>query len=320
MVLADRLLRGELPVDHPAHVADHLEGRFGELDLAAEQGHPGAVALRVREELEGIPVGAGRPAEDPDHELRVVGAELGHRPWAVVGDLEEEGPLRPGEPREAAQDGVPDIGAGLLERVEPRLHVGVEHLEEVAHRGSLRVLAEGGERLEAPDVVLDTVVEGDRVQAQIAAEVARPGERGGAERPRGLGRIDPAPHPPDVRRFVGADGGGDPGALENPRSEALQGRARDEHHVDDPLPGDGPDLVEVAREGPVRVEGAPVRATLRAGGGAPSAHVGVLRVRDDEVGPRGAPPEDCAELPIECLHVVSGSFGGTRPALPRVGP
>ena len=58
---------------------------------------------------------------------------------------------------------------------KPVSTLGFEHLQEVAHTAPLRLLAEGGERLEAPEVVLDAVVEGDRVQAEIASEVARGG-------------------------------------------------------------------------------------------------------------------------------------------------
>ena len=307
------LLRRELPVDHLPHVADHLEGRLRELDLAAEEGHPGAVPLGVGEELERVPVGPRRPAEDSHDQLGVVGAELAHGARAVVGDLEEAGPLRPRQPREAADDAVCDVGAGLLQRGEARVDVGVEHLQEVAHAAALRVLAEVRERLETPQVVVHTVVEGDRVEAEVAPERARPGERGGAVRPRRLGRVAVAPHAPDVRRVVGANSGGHGRALEDVRPEPLQGRRRDQHHVDDSLTGDRSNLVEVACERPERVERPPVRAALGARGGPPAAHVGILGVRDNEVGPRAASLQDRAELTIECLHAASSQGRVARP-------
>ena len=99
MIRVYGLLRRELSVDHPSHVTDHFERRLRELDLAAEEGHLGAVPLGVAKELEGVAVGPRRPAEDSHNQLGVVGAELAHCARAVVGDLEEAGAPPASAPR-----------------------------------------------------------------------------------------------------------------------------------------------------------------------------------------------------------------------------
>jgi hypothetical protein len=60
------------------------------LDLPAEQCDPAAVRLGPVQQLEGVPGGAGRAAEDADHHGRVVLGELGERVRAVVGHPQEQ--------------------------------------------------------------------------------------------------------------------------------------------------------------------------------------------------------------------------------------
>ena len=152
------------------------------------------------QQLVGVPRGAGRSAQDADHQRRVVPGQLGQRVRAVVGHLQEQRPLLSGDPGQGAGDRVVDERADLTARQAGR-RVGVEDLEEMpdAQRGGL--LPERAIGLQRGQVVVQLVVEGHRVQHQIA-ERADGGQVGRAERPRRKGGVAAAPAVPDVRAVV----------------------------------------------------------------------------------------------------------------------
>src|SRR5262245_57149175 len=62
----DRFLRPDLALDNSAHVTDDFEGLLGEVDLAAEEGNAGTVALRPGEKLESVAGRALRTAKNTD--------------------------------------------------------------------------------------------------------------------------------------------------------------------------------------------------------------------------------------------------------------
>jgi hypothetical protein len=64
--------------------------------------------------------------------------------------------------------------------IDPGLDIGIEDLEEVGEIRVLGVRPEIGEGVERVEVGVQIIVEGDRVEAEIAAELQRLFERGGA--------------------------------------------------------------------------------------------------------------------------------------------
>ena len=65
----DRVFRLQRPFDHRPHEADELDRVLGEVDLAAEEGDPGAVTLGLGDQLEGVARGALGAAENADDQL-----------------------------------------------------------------------------------------------------------------------------------------------------------------------------------------------------------------------------------------------------------
>jgi len=146
----DRLERLQRAVGDRAHHLDHVERRFGEVDLAAEQGDARAVLLRLENQLEAIAGGAGAAAEHADDQARVEGSELVERARPVVDDLEETRPLGLGQAGEAAHDAVVDEIRHDVGRDQPG--VGIEDFEEVAEVAGRRVGAKNVEGLERSEI------------------------------------------------------------------------------------------------------------------------------------------------------------------------
>lgn len=119
------------------------------------------------QQLEGIRGRPGRSPQDADHERAIVLNQLGQGVGAVVRHLQEERPLGVGDPGQGADDGIVDERRDLR-RLEADRSVGVEHLEEVpdAEFGCLQ--AEGPVCLKRRQVVLEVVVEGHRVEDEVA--------------------------------------------------------------------------------------------------------------------------------------------------------
>src|SRR5947207_189619 len=69
---AHRLVRADRPVGDLAHESEERQGRFRLIDLAAEQGHPGTIALALLEKLECIARRAGAAAQYADDEARII--------------------------------------------------------------------------------------------------------------------------------------------------------------------------------------------------------------------------------------------------------
>lgn len=74
---------------HRPHQADQVQLRLRALDFAPEQRDTGAMSLGLLQKLKGIPGGAGRPAENADHERRIVLGQFGERVRAVARHLQE---------------------------------------------------------------------------------------------------------------------------------------------------------------------------------------------------------------------------------------
>ena len=67
---------------------------LGVVDLAAVEGHAGAVLLGLPEHVEGVEGRACRAAEDAHHQRAVVAGQGLHGGRAVVDDLQEQRPAR----------------------------------------------------------------------------------------------------------------------------------------------------------------------------------------------------------------------------------
>jgi hypothetical protein len=117
-------------VGHLPHQRHDGERGLGQVDLAAEEGHARAVALGLAQQLERVARGPGAAAQHADDDARVERRQLLQRLRAVVGDLQEAGPLGPGQAGEAAQDAVVDV-VGQDVGCQAGLDVRVEDLEEV---------------------------------------------------------------------------------------------------------------------------------------------------------------------------------------------
>ena len=89
------------PIDDQPQELDERQLVFGVVDLAAEQGHAGAVFLRFGNQLERVVGRARAAAQNADDQMRVVGHELFHRLRAVIDDLQETPAGRPGPRRPA---------------------------------------------------------------------------------------------------------------------------------------------------------------------------------------------------------------------------
>ena len=92
----------ELTFDDQAKEMHERELILGVVDLAAEEGDPGAVFLGVVQELKGVARRAGRAAQDADDQVRVVSNELFHGLRAVIDHLQEQAAARPARRRRAS--------------------------------------------------------------------------------------------------------------------------------------------------------------------------------------------------------------------------
>src|SRR5271166_5031854 len=166
VIVLDGFERRQRAVRDGPHKPHDVERRFGEIDLAAEQGDARAMLLRLIDELETVAGGARPSPEHADHEARIERRQLLERFRPVIGDLEETRALGLGEAREAADDRIIDEMRHLVRR-EAALDIRVEHFEEVRHPVPGGVGAKILERLERDDVGIDVVGEGNRIEAEI---------------------------------------------------------------------------------------------------------------------------------------------------------
>ncbi len=89
MVGAARLGRVGVAVREHPQVANERELVLGAVDLAAEERGSRAVTTGLFEEAEGVVRRPGRPAEDANHEMRIVGDEIFQALRAEVRELQE---------------------------------------------------------------------------------------------------------------------------------------------------------------------------------------------------------------------------------------
>ncbi len=110
---------------------------------------------------------------------RSVSGELEQGICAVIAKLpEEHRTLRLRDTRESAHDRVVDERGHLL-RLQAARRVGIEYFQEVPHPDRRCLLAERGIRLQRDQVRLEVVVEGDRIEHQVAERQSPPGPRSG---------------------------------------------------------------------------------------------------------------------------------------------
>ena len=74
---------------HRPHQANQVQLRLRALDFSPEERDTGAMSLGLPQKLKGIPGAACRPAENADHERRIVVSQFGERVRAVVRHLQE---------------------------------------------------------------------------------------------------------------------------------------------------------------------------------------------------------------------------------------
>ncbi len=217
MIGAHRLFGREFAVrDQPQHF-DEGQLMLGVVDLAAKQRDPGAVFLRLVDQLEGVVSRPGAAAEDADHQVRVVLGQLLHRARAVINNLQKERSPRLGHAGQAAEDVVIDEFAELLRR-DAAGDVRVEHFQEITELLPFRLFAKFLERQQRLPVRLQLVDERHRIKAEIGArefsacavalDLAALDlvDAGRAKRLRRLFGVAAVPHRPDIGRVVRARG------------------------------------------------------------------------------------------------------------------
>ena len=142
---------------------------LGEVDLAAEEGDPGAVALRLGDQLEGVARGPLGAAENADDQLAgIVGGELLHGARAVVLQLQEVRMVRLHHAGERAHDVVVDE-ASRCRRLSLSLmsKAGLKTSRKCRMLWSAASRAEGRIGLGVGRVDVALVGEGDRVEAEV---------------------------------------------------------------------------------------------------------------------------------------------------------
>src|SRR4051812_23415200 len=109
VISLDGVGRPDLAFDDQAKKVDEGKLVLGMVDLAPEQGYPGAIFLGVGQKLERVSGCPGRSAEDADDQVWVEPYKLFHGPGSMVNHLEEERPASRGNAGEHPRDHVVDV-------------------------------------------------------------------------------------------------------------------------------------------------------------------------------------------------------------------
>ncbi len=311
MIRSHGFFRADLAFHDPPEHLDEGQLVFGVVDLAAEEGHAGAVLLGVSNHLERVVSRAGRAAEDADDQVGVVAGQFLGPLGAVVDHLEEQRAAGLGHPAQAAHDHVVDVGAQLVGGNGVTRRVRVEDLEEVPEALLLGLDAEGPILIEGAGVAVDVVVEGHAVQAEVGPGDALRAVHAaaldlldgrGAEGLRRLLEVGALADHVHIGGVVGPGRGGHVGVVEQPLADGQQvvGMGGHEHDVDQALADHLADaLVELGQA----AELALLRVVLRrlARRGDTEGHVRILGIRDDELATARRVGPDLGQLDVQRL-------------------
>ncbi len=240
----------DLAVGDEPEELDEGELIFSVVDFSSEESDFGAGLFGVPKHVEGVKCGTSRAAQDAYDQRAVVVTEFFDSFSAMIDDFEESWHASRSDTGKHSGDHVVEVAWESLSG-DTAWNVGVKDFEKVAEILAFGFFPEPVKGFQAWQVVVEVIVEGHGIEAEVGAHLAFFGcavevsalgvvEACGSERARGLFGVGRATGQVNVGGVVGADGGSDVRVFVETfvEGQSAVGADRHEHDIDQSLVGD----------------------------------------------------------------------------------